>query len=89
MNSIVSELQACQDHIWRPLFKGSTFRSRSIVNPKSFLSFLEAESIVLDLEDSEEPWKEDIQDLMTQIQADIDGIGGLGVVPKLNWSVPQ
>lgn len=89
MNPLISELQACQDHIWRPLFKSHTFRSKSIVNPKSFLSFLEADSIVLDLEDSEEPWKQDIQDLMTQIQTQISQIGGLGVVPKLNWSIPQ
>mmetsp|Transcript_24956 Transcript_24956/g.43823 ORF Transcript_24956/g.43823 Transcript_24956/m.43823 type:complete len:183 (-) Transcript_24956:953-1501(-) len=72
-----------QYHLWRPHFSGCMFKCVTLVLPSEVLDYLAEDSLMSPTEIPE------LSAFMSQLQLKITEVGGQGVVPKLNWKVPQ
>ena len=85
----------CQDQVWKSVLPSSRyFKSTFLIIPPIFLEYLSLDSVIVDLNDSEDEVQhilhsQEMSNFMHEISEKIQLIGGNGVVPRLNWSCPK
>jgi hypothetical protein len=80
---IIMEEEIWQYHVWRTLFPGAVFTARSLPLPEEVLTYLAQDSLISPVETPE------LASFLSRLEEAIVEVDGQGVVPKLNWKVPQ
>jgi hypothetical protein len=93
MTDLTVSDQWCQDHHWRPLFRGKCFKSISIILPKVISDLLDLDSIILDTSTEDEEAKSlllssEYSQFISTLSEAISSVSQQEVIPRLNWSVP-
>ena len=84
----------CQDHNWRAYFEGKCFKSLSFLLPEKLISYLNLDTVIVDISDTEDEVQSllkssEFQAFLKTLSDSIQELSPNGVVPRLNWSTPK